>query len=74
MSAWSWTAAKEAFFNSSVCHKDLSDLVLQAKAFDCDPIMLPVFNSYLANKLKVLAMFMVNTWLGSTEKKKITAA
>lgn len=69
MSAWSWTAGKEAFFYSSVSHKDLGDLVLQVKAFDCDPGMLPVFNPYLANKLKVLPMFMVNTWLGSTKKK-----
>lgn len=52
---------KKLFFNSSVSHKDLGDLVLQVKAFDCDPGMLPVFNSYLANKLKVLPMFMVNT-------------
>lgn len=74
MSAWSWTAGKEAFFYSSVCHKDLGDLVLQVKAFDSDPGMLPVSNSYLANKLKVLPVFMVNTWLGSTKKKKkITA-
>ena len=69
MSAWSWTAGQEAFF-IHVCHKDLGDLVLQVKAFDCDPGMLPVSNSYLANKLKALSMFMVNTWLGSTKKKK----
>lgn len=52
---------KKLFFYSSVCHKDLGDLVLQVKAFDCDPGVLPVSNSYLANKLKVLPMFMVNT-------------
>lgn len=52
---------KKAFLNSSVCHKELGDLVLQVKAFDCDPGMLPVSDSYLANKLKVLPIFMVNT-------------
>lgn len=62
---------KNPFLNSSVCHKDLGDLVLQVKAFDCDPGMLPVSDSYLANKLKVLPIFTVNTWLGSTRKKKI---
>lgn len=52
---------KNPFLNSSVCHKDLGDLVLQVKAFDCDPGMLPVSDSYLGNKLKVLSIFMVNT-------------
>lgn len=52
---------KKAFLNSTVCHKDLGDFVLQVKAFDCDPGMLPVSDSYLANKLKVLPIFMVNT-------------
>lgn len=71
MSAWCWTAGKKkAFLNSNVCHKDLGDLVLQVKAFDCDPGMLPVSNSYLANKLKVLPIFTVNTWSDYTTKKK----
>lgn len=67
MSASSWTAGKEAFINSGVCHKDLADLALQVNTFDCDPCMLPVSNLYLANKLKVLPMFTVNIWLGSTK-------
>lgn len=51
---------KKPCFYSSVCHKDLGDLVLQVKTFDCDIGMLLVSSSYLANKLKVLPMFMVN--------------
>lgn len=52
---------KNAFRNSGVCHKDLGDLVLQVKAFDSDSGMLLVSDSYLANKLKVLLIFTVNT-------------